>query len=185
LSTGIPTACAPQLSSNSASDHSSLPLIDGYPNSLRAAIVVECYPHGLRAEVLIEGYPNGLDAAILVDGYPNGLSAAVLVDMVCAPQYLSTSIPTVCAPQYLSIAITTVCPLQHLSNSASDGSMLPLVDGYPVGLRAGILVELLIGWLIASARRLQSQRLARRNTCRRLYHRFARCNRRRIANHFL
>jgi hypothetical protein len=29
------------LSSNSASDRSSLPLVDGYPNGLRAAIVVK------------------------------------------------------------------------------------------------------------------------------------------------
>jgi hypothetical protein len=35
---------------------------------------------------------------------------------------------------------TTVCALE-LSNSASDRSSLPIVDGYPNGLRAAVLVE--------------------------------------------
>jgi len=60
--------------------------------------------------------------------------------------------------------------------------MLPLSDGYRVGLRAATLVEYRIGWLNASARRLQSQRFALRNTCQRLSHRFVRRNHRRIAN---
>ena len=41
LLTAIPTVCAPQCSSNRASDRSSLPLIDCYLNGLHAAILVE------------------------------------------------------------------------------------------------------------------------------------------------
>jgi len=53
--------------SNSTSDGSSIPLVDGYPISL-------------RTEILVEGYPNSFHTATFVNGYPNGLPAAMLVE---------------------------------------------------------------------------------------------------------
>jgi len=56
-----------QCLSNSASDGSSIPLVNGYPISL-------------RTEILVEGYPNGFHTVILVNSYPNSLHAAILVE---------------------------------------------------------------------------------------------------------
>jgi len=54
---------------------------------------------------------------------------------------LLTAISSVCGLQYLLTAIATVCALQCSSNRASDHSSLPLIDSYPNGLRAAILME--------------------------------------------
>jgi hypothetical protein len=63
----ITTVCPQQHSSNSASDGSMLPLVDGYPVGLCAAILVEGYPNGLRVAILVDCYHNGLFTAMLVD----------------------------------------------------------------------------------------------------------------------
>ena len=100
--------------------------------------------------------------------------SSTAITTVSTPQYLSKAIPTVCVPQYSSTAITTVCTPQCSSNSTSDGASLPLVDGNHNGLHAAMLIEQRIGWRIASARRWQSQRFARRNG-RRTAHWMAHC----------
>jgi len=46
-----------------------------------------------------------------------------------------------CTPKYFSTAILTLCALQHSLNSASDGSMLPLINRYHDGLHITMLVE--------------------------------------------
>jgi len=48
------TVCAPQLS-NSVLDRASLPVVDGYPNGLHAAMLVYGFDHGLRAAILLDG----------------------------------------------------------------------------------------------------------------------------------
>ena len=80
LPTPILTVCAPQSSSNSALDSSSLPRFDGYPVGLRATILAHGDHNGLRGAILVDGDHNGLRGAILVEGYPNGLSTVILVD---------------------------------------------------------------------------------------------------------
>jgi len=44
----------PQYASNSVSDGSFLPLIEGYPVGLRATILVGGYPNGFHAATLVE-----------------------------------------------------------------------------------------------------------------------------------
>jgi len=51
---GIPLVYAPQCSSNSMSDGSFLPLIEGYPVGLGAAILVGGYPSGLHTVMPLE-----------------------------------------------------------------------------------------------------------------------------------
>jgi len=65
--TAIASVYVLQCLSNSTSDGSSIPLVDGHPI-------------GWCAEILVEGYPNGFHATILVNGYPNGLCAATLIE---------------------------------------------------------------------------------------------------------
>jgi len=87
----------------------------------------------LRAAILVDGFDDGLRAAMLVDGFHDGLRATII-----------------------STALTTVCVTQCSSNGASDRSSVSLVDGYPNGLPAAMLVEWRVGSLVASARRISS-----------------------------
>jgi len=47
----------------------------------------------------------------------------------------------VCAMQYFTMALTTVYAMPCSSNDAWDRSSIPLVDGYPYGLRDAMLVD--------------------------------------------
>ena len=109
-----------QYSSNSMSDHVSIPLVDSYPNYLHVAILVDCYSVGFHAAILVNGYPKCLGTAKLLDVYPNCLHAIILVN---------------------TSAIPTFYELQCSSNSASDRSTPPLVDGYRISFCATILVK--------------------------------------------
>jgi hypothetical protein len=85
----ITTVCTPQFLSNSSSESSSLPLLNGNHNGLGAAILVDGYHNSLCAAILVDGYPNGLSAELLdrwlsrlpilplLDGFNNGLRAVL------------------------------------------------------------------------------------------------------------
>jgi len=66
--------------SNSPSDRTSLPLVNGSSNGLRAAILVHGFDDGLRGAMLVYGFHDGLRATMLRDGFDNGLRDTMLVE---------------------------------------------------------------------------------------------------------
>jgi len=63
----LTTVCATPCSSNGTWDRSSIPLVDGYPYSLRDAMLVDSCSDGLRTAILHHGFDNGLRDAMLVE----------------------------------------------------------------------------------------------------------------------
>jgi len=68
-----------QCLSNSASDGSSIPLVDGYPIGLHTEILVEGYLNGFHTVILVNSYPNSCRgripaAAGAADAMPSGVS---------------------------------------------------------------------------------------------------------------
>jgi len=155
LPTAIPTVCMPQCSSNSRLD-----LIASAHRRLSHWFT--CHKTCQRLSPRFARCKSRRIASRIAHRFYS--STAIL--SVCTPQYLATAITTVCTPQCSSNSaldlnasarrqlsrrfarrntcrqlVPTVCTSQSSSNSASDSLSLPLVDSYPVGLRAAILAD--------------------------------------------
>jgi len=62
----ITTVCTTPCSSNGVFDHSSIPLVDGYPYGLRDAMLVDSCSDGLRIKIPVDSFRDGLHAALVV-----------------------------------------------------------------------------------------------------------------------
>jgi len=101
----LTTLCATQCSSNGASDRSSVSLVDGYPNALPAAMLVEWgvgslvasarHISSVSAPELLLNSTSDHSSVPLVNRYPIGLCVAIVVELLvvfhisCASRQLS------------------------------------------------------------------------------------------------